>query len=77
MGTTVKKELKMKWQTDAGNDVSIHLEDPLDNLESETVSEAMDEIVAQNVLQDSAGNAASMSVTASIVETTVDEKVLF
>lgn len=77
MGTTVKKELKMKWQTDAGNDVSIHLADPLDNLESETVSEAMDEIVAQNVLQDSAGNAASMSVTASIVETTVDEKVLF
>lgn len=77
MGTTVKKELKMKWQTDAGNDVGINLEDPLDNLESETVSTAMDEIIAQNVLQDSAGNAASMSVTASIVETTVEEKILF
>ena len=77
MSTTVSKELKMKWQTEAGDDIGVNLNEPLDTLDSETVLNAMNAIIDQNVLQDGNGNAAAITVAASIVETTVNETVLF
>ena len=46
-------------------------------MDGETVSTSMETIVAQNVLQDGDGNNAEAAVTASVIETTVNETLLF
>lgn len=75
--TTTSKKLNMKWMTDADTSVNLSINDPLDDLDGETVDSSMNVILAQNVLQDGKGNNASVAVSASIVETTVTETPLF
>ena len=75
--TTTSKKLNMKWMTDADTSVNLSINDPLDDLDGETVDSSMNVILAQNVLQDGKGNNASVAVSESIVETTVTETPLF
>lgn len=75
--TTVSKKLEMHWQSIAGEDIALSLNDPKDDISGEAVSVGMETIVAQNVLQDGAGNNAEAAITASVIETTVNETVLF
>lgn len=75
--TTISKKLNMKWSTDADTDVNLSINDPLEDLDGETVADSMNVILGQNVLQDGKGHNASVAVSASIVETTVTETTLF
>ena len=75
--TTVSKKLEMHWQSASGEDIALSLNDPRDEVDGETVSAGRETIIAQNVLQDGDGNNAEAAVTASVIETTVNETLLF
>lgn len=64
------KTLRMTFGNANGNK-NITLEDPLDNLESETVSTAMNEVVALETLMDGKGTLLDQVVGAEIETVTV------
>ena len=76
MSTVTTKKLEMHWQSTSGEDIALSLNDPND-VDGENVLVNMETILAQNVLQDGDGNSAESTVTASVIETTVNEQILF
>ncbi|GEM_PF-6306849 len=77
MSTVTTKKLEMHWQSTSGEDIALSLNDPKDDVDGENVLVNMETILAQNVLQDGDGNSAESTVTASVIETTVNEQILF
>ena len=67
MSTTIKK-LNMTFGSAAGNK-KISLDDPLDTLDSETVANAMNEVLALETMLDSKGNLLTDAVAAEVQET--------
>lgn len=70
MMSETTKTLRMTFGNANGNK-NITLEDPLDNLEAETVSTAMNEVVALETLMDSKGTLLDQVVGAEVETVTV------
>lgn len=64
--TLVSEKLKAGFVTDQNTSVTLTVNDPVANLDAETVSAAMESMVGKNVLQDSKGNAVTAAYSANI-----------
>lgn len=67
--TLVSQKLKAGFVTDHNTSVTLLINDPVDNLDAETVSAAMETMVGKNVLQDSKGNPVTAAYSAKILKT--------
>ena len=73
MATTIKKVLNMIFsQTDSGTTRTVGVDSPVDNVEGETVLNAMNEIIELGTVCDSKGNLVDVAQSANITTTTVD-----
>ncbi len=68
----VSEDLVMTFLTAEEKELSLTVHNPLDTLESDTVSGAMEEIVSKNVFQDKNGNLIVSSVGAKVRSVTDD-----
>lgn len=75
MEQPVSKKLIMSFLTDEDTTVSMTLDDPIDDVEAETVSAVMEELVLKNVFQDKDGNNISISAGAKV--RAVTDNILF
>lgn len=65
-------KLEMTYGTNANTKVKLSLDDPVDNIDAEVVSAAMEEIVGLSVLQDSKGNLVTAALSAQSVTTSIN-----
>ncbi len=71
---TIKKVLNMIFaNTDGGTTRTVGVDSPTDNLEGETVLNAMSEIIGLGTVCDSKGNLVDVAQSANITTTTVEE----
>lgn len=69
----VSEKLVYKLQTEAETEISFTVPDTDPNVTSEDASNAIDEIIALNVLMDDAGNAAAVAMECERVRTTTTQ----
>lgn len=67
------KRLDMTYSTEANTKVKVTLDDPVDNIDAEAVSAAMEEIVGLSVLQDSKGNLVTAAISAQEITTNIKD----
>lgn len=67
------KRLDMTYSTEANTKVKLTLDDPVDNIDAEAVSAAMEEIVGLSVLQDSKGNLVTAAISAQEITTNIKD----
>lgn len=65
----VSQKLKAGFTTEQNTSVTLTVNDPIDNLDAESVSAAMETMVGKDVLQDNKGNAVTAAISAKIVKT--------
>lgn len=66
------KKIELFFENAEGKTVKYSLDEPIDPIHPETVKEAMDEIIAQNVFQTNGGDLVAKK-GARIVETVIEE----
>lgn len=71
----ISKRLETTYMTEADTNVKVSLDDPVDNIDAESVSAAMEEIVGLDVLQDSKGHQVIAGKGAQLI--TITAKTLF
>lgn len=69
------KKIEMTFSTDLDTTAKLSVSDPLDSVDAEVVSAAMETIVGKGVLMDSKGNMITAAKSAKMIETT--ERTLF
>ncbi len=65
-----QRKLNIHLSSDANTKTTLSTDDPLDNLDAETVSTAAESLVAKAILNDSKGNLLTTVVGADLVEIT-------
>lgn len=65
----ISKKLSCSFSSDADLKTTLIINDPVDNLNSETVSAAMETMVGSNVLMDRKGNMITAAISAKLVTT--------
>lgn len=75
--TTTTKVLNMKFATDEDTSRMVSVQNPLDTLDGESVSAAMEGMIGANTLCDSEGNLVTVVDTANITTTTKTVENLF
>ncbi|WP_096435803.1 DUF2922 domain-containing protein [Alteribacter populi] len=68
----MSKRLELLFSNDEGRSVTIALDDPVEPADNQAISEAMDEVLTQNVFTSSGGKLVSKR-SARIVERNVEE----
>lgn len=75
--TTTTKVLNMEFKTDEDSRRTVSVNDPLETLDAEGVSLAMESMVAANTLCDSQGNLVTLANSANLTTTTKTVENLF
>lgn len=76
METTEKKVLSMKFYSEGGSR-SINMDDPVQDIDGENVSLAMEEIIDLSTVCDSKGNLVDTVKSADLITTTKTVETLF
>ncbi len=75
--TTTTKVLNMEFKTDEDSRRTVSVNDPLETLDAEGVSLAMESMVAANTLCDNKGNLVTLANSANLTTTTKTVENLF